>query len=117
MFDQPVAAAVKPTCAPVHHSGEFDYRSTREVALAFLENIFQALIVLSTAYLHLYPTPRDCPPCGHAPPGKDHGHLTEMAGQADRMAFIGLLLRSADHIRELTNSVSVPQSSKSKQKN
>ena len=67
--------------------------------LEFLEYLFKALLVLNEAYLHMYPTPREHLCCKHEPHQK--GHLTAMAGQGERMAFVGMLLRSADQIRYL----------------
>ena len=67
--------------------------------LEFLEYLFKALVVLNEAYLHMYPIPPQHPPCTHVPHQQGPGHLTEMAGQGERMAFVGMLLRSADQIR------------------
>ena len=47
-------------------------------------------------------------PCNHMPSMTGPGYIPGMAGQGERLAYIGMLLRTAQHIRELTNSVSGP---------
>ena len=66
--------------------------------LEFLQYLFNTLVVLNEAYLHMYPAPRQHPPCKHVPQQQGPGHLTAMTGQSERMAFVGMLLRSADQI-------------------
>ena len=73
--------------------------SSRRVALDFLEYIFQSLIDINTSFVHVYgdPTSPESPRlCNHDSPRNGIRHLSEMAGQAERMAYIGLLLRTAE---------------------
>ena len=70
------------------------------VFLILLEHIFQSLVVLKEAYQYMYPKgipQHRYPPCIHSPDGCP-GHLFEMAGQGERMVFVGMLLRTADII-------------------
>ena len=71
---------------------------SRGVLVEFLEYIFSTLVLLNEAYHHMHPTPDPHPCCKHKQPGNIPKHLTEMAGQAERLAFIGMLLRTADLI-------------------
>lgn len=79
---------------------------SRGLVLEFLDYLFQALVVISEAYHHMYPT--DPPdqikiPCNHEshPKVPEYVQITPMAGQLERMTYVGLLLRTADQIRYL----------------
>ena len=101
MAHQQVRAETHPP--PVNQkeiSPDLVYDQSRGVVLEFLDHIFKALAVLQEAYLHMYPTPPH-PPCQHVPHQQGPRHLTDMAGQGERMAFVGMLLRTADQIRYL----------------
>ena len=74
------------------------YLERRIPVLDFLDYIFKALAVLNEAYLHMYPTPPRHPPCRHEPHQQGPRHLTDMAGQGERMTFIGMLLRTTETI-------------------
>ena len=103
MAHQHVGAETQPPLLellnPLEISPDLLHDLSRGLVLEFLEYLFRALLVLNEAYHHMYPI-RDRPRCTH---GKPHSqgpkHITAMAGQGERMAFIGLLLRSADLIR------------------
>ena len=77
------------------------YRERRQPVLDFLDYIFKALAVLNRAYHHMFPAPPPHPPCQHTPHQQGPRHLTDMAGQGGRMAFVGMLLRTAQTIRDL----------------
>ena len=104
MSDQPEWA--RPTSqdhAAVNQPQEFD----REMALAFLENIFEVLLVLNTAYLHMHPMPTKLwLPCEHVPLRTltGPGHIAGVARQGERLAYIGMLLRAARHICDIRDS-------------
>ena len=106
MTDQP-ALVRSPPHYLANESGEVNWRTSRDIVLDFLENIFRDLYGLSRAYLLLYPTTPECPPCKHnIQSGICPGHLIdEMAGQGERLAFIGMLLRTVEHVRELERDV------------
>ena len=74
---------------------------SRAVVLDFLDYMFKALVVLNEAYHHMFPDPPSYPPCQHTPHQQGPRHLTDMAEQGGRMAFVGMLLRTADQIRYL----------------
>ena len=108
MSDQPESA--RPTSqyhAAVNQPQEFD----REMALAFLENIFEVLLILNTAYLHMHPMPTKLwLPCEHVPLRTltGPGHIAGVARQGERLAYIGMLLRAARHICDIRDSSSRP---------
>ena len=85
----------------VEISPDLVHDQSRAVVLEFLDNIFKALVVLNEAYRHMFPAPPPHPPCQHTPHQQGPRHLTDMAGQGGRMAFVGMLLRTADQIRYL----------------
>ena len=82
-------------------SPDLVHDQSRGVVLEFLNYMFKALVVLNEAYHHMFPAPTPHPPCQHAPHKQGPRHLTDMAGQGGRMAFVGMLLRTADQIRYL----------------
>ena len=120
MAHQQVGAKTRPPPPLVNQpevSPDLLHDQSGSVILEFLEYLFTALVVLNEAYLHMYPTPPQHPPCGHAPHQQGPSHLTAMAGQGERMAFVGMLLRSADRIRYLkVQSVKCGQDFASKMK-
>lgn len=77
-------------------------RTSRDIVLDFLESIFRDLYGLSRAYLLLYPTTPECSPCKHSiQSGVGPGHrIDEMAGQGERLVFIGMLLRTVECVRD-----------------
>ena len=77
------------------------YHERRIPVLYFLDYIFKALAVLNDAYRHMFSAPPPCPTCQHEPQQQDHRRLTGMAGQGERMAFVGLLLRTIERIFQL----------------
>ena len=77
------------------------YHERRIPVLYFLDYIFKALAVLNDAYRHMFPAPPPHPPCQHEPQQQGHRHLADMAGQGERMAFVGLLLRTIERIIQL----------------
>ena len=79
------------------------YRERRQPVLDFLDYIFKTLAVLNRAYAYMFPAPPPHPPCQHTPHQQGPRHLTDMAGQGRRMAFVGMLLRTAQTIRDLMN--------------
>ena len=85
----------------VEISPDLVHDQSRAVVLDFLDYIFKALAVLNEAYRHMFPAPPPHPPCQHASHQQGPRHLTDMAGQGGRMAFVGMLLRTADQIRYL----------------
>ena len=85
----------------VEISPDLVHDQSRAVVLDFLDYIFKALVVLNEAYHHMFPAPPPHLPCQHAPHQQGPRHLTDMAGQGGRMAFVGMLLRTADQIRYL----------------
>ena len=101
MAYQYVRAETHPPPPPVNQtevSPDLLHDQPRAVVLEFLEYLFQALIVLNDAYLHMYPTPSPHPPCTHVPHQQGPEHLAAMTGQGERMAFVGMLLRTAQRI-------------------
>ena len=76
----------------------------RSEALNVLEYFLETLVLLHEAYLILYPTRSEHHSCGHGPPvhvdSSACPHASEMI-QSERMVFIGLLLRTTNHIQML----------------
>ena len=99
MSNQPKAASSRQ---PVGQSGTSEYRRGRDVALAYLENIFRALVLHNAAYVHMYghPAPTPTPTCKHEQQ-PDPKRITGLTGQGERLAYIGMLLRTAERLREI----------------
>ena len=81
-----------------HTQEDLSSPSRRHLILESLEYFFKTLKVLNKAYFHLYPAPPRHPPFQHVPHQQDRRHISEMAGQGERMTFIGMLLRTTDKI-------------------
>lgn len=78
------------------------YDQSCELVLELLERLFALLVLLNDAFYCMYPPQqhfRCSPALQHHP--ADHERLTTVAGQGERMSFVGMLLRTADRIRWL----------------
>ena len=98
-MSSPEETSVPHPPSPVHEDYGL-HRERRIPVLDFLDYIFKALAVVNRAYTYMFPAPHP-PDCQHTPHQQGPRHLTDMAGQGGRMAFVGMLLRTADQIRYL----------------
>ena len=80
------------------------------MALSVLEYIFNTLALLNTAYLHMHPNPphQHQAPCSHVLSRTGPTVGNEMTGQGERLAYVGILLRTAQLICDIRGSVSDP---------
>ena len=82
-------------------SGLYDQPLDRFVALKYLEDIFTALIQHNAAYVIMFGHPAargSPPPCVHK---QQQDPITGAVREGERLAYIGLLLRTAERICEL----------------
>ena len=89
----------------------------RKLLPILLEHSFNTLVMLNEAYQYLYPDipPRANAPCIHNPNWKlayGPGHSPEMVRQGERLSFVGMLLRTAEHIRSKQASQDFPNNLK-----
>ena len=95
-MSSPEETSVPHPPSPVHEDYGL-HRERRIPVLDFLDYIFKALAVVNRAYTYMFPAPHP-PDCQHTPHQQGTRHLTDMAGQGGRMAFVGMLLRTTERI-------------------
>ena len=112
MSDQPESAKPPPPQdhAPGNQLRESAYWISRNLALSVLEYIFKTLALLNTAYLHMHPNPphQHQAPCSHVLSRTGPTVGIGMTGQGERLAYVGILLRTAQLICDIRGSVSDP---------
>lgn len=72
-----------------------------ELVLELLERVFLLLVLLNDAFYIMYPPQRHCCRQKLPRPQQDHKCPT-VAGQGERLGFVGMLLRTVDQIRWLS---------------
>ena len=72
-----------------------------ELVLELLERVFLLLVLLNDAFYIMYPPRRHCCRQPLPRPQQDHKCPT-VAGQGERLGFVGMLLRTVDQIRWLS---------------
>ena len=84
-------------------SGLYDQPLDRSVALKYLNAVFTALIQHNAAYVIMFghPARGPPPPCIHE---QQQDPITGVVREGERLAYIGLLLRTAERICELRYS-------------
>ena len=88
---------------PMDQSGLYAQPPIRFLALKYLEDIFTALIQHNEAYVIMFEHPAHGPPrpCIHE---QQQDPITGVVREGERLAYIGLLLRTAERICELRYS-------------
>lgn len=83
-------------------SADLIYDQNHELVLQLLERLLALLVLLNDVFYYMYPLQQHSK-CSHLQDHdhENHDHLTSMAGQGERMSYVGMLLRTVDRIRFL----------------